>query len=116
MSGDLDHRNVQQDWSVRPGVNMEFARSTFIGTFVGENFERFGVSTSSPAGNNAPFLGRGNEFQGTLTLRPISRLKLDEIYYMTRLHTNSPRTEAIFLNHLVRSRANYQFQRNSRFG
>ena len=142
MSGDFDHRNVQQDWSFRPGVNMEFARSTFIGSSFGESFERFGglnflthsfgsgahseyfkkaivdLNYSqgtrinySPAGNNPAFLARGNEFQGTLTLRPISRLKLDEIYYMTRLYTGGPRIEAIFLNHLVRSRANYQFSK-----
>jgi hypothetical protein len=25
LLGDLDHKNVQQDWQVRPGINFELA-------------------------------------------------------------------------------------------
>jgi hypothetical protein len=38
---DFDHHNVQQDWKVSPGMNFEFARSTFLGFYHGEFFERF---------------------------------------------------------------------------
>ena len=32
-------------------------------------------------------------------------------YYLTRLYTAGPRPEAVFINHLARSRATYQFTR-----
>jgi hypothetical protein len=62
----------------------------------------------APAAGLHPFLGEERDFQTTLTLRPTSRLKLDEIYYYTGLHIPG---SAVFLNHLVRSRLNYQFTR-----
>jgi outer membrane receptor for ferrienterochelin and colicin len=51
-----------------------------------------------------------------LTFRPVSRLKLDEIYYFTCLTTRADsfaatRPTTVFVNHLVRSRLNYQFTR-----
>src|SRR5205823_8871973 len=45
---------------------------------------------------------------------PMSRLKLDEIYYMSRLEARAPivpQPAGVFVNHLVRSRLNYQFSR-----
>src|SRR6185312_3399530 len=41
ISGDVDHRNVQQDWQVRPGFYAEMARSTFLNVNYGQLFERF---------------------------------------------------------------------------
>ena len=41
MMGDSDHRNVQQDWSVREQLNVEMPRTTFIGLGHTETFERF---------------------------------------------------------------------------
>ena len=74
-----------------------------------------------PAGNLAPFRGDGRNLTSTLTFRPISRLKLDEIYYYTSLHTRTdsfagvvaPVTAKanVFTNHLIRSRLNYQFNK-----
>src|SRR5205085_7293016 len=58
-----------------------------------------------------PFLGNGSELQTTLTLRPTSRMKLEEIYFLTRLRTRDPRPAGVFVNHLVRSRLTYQFTR-----
>ncbi|MBZ5728332.1 MAG: carbohydrate binding family 9 domain-containing protein [Acidobacteriia bacterium] len=153
MMGDLDHRNVQQDWRVSPGINLEFARSTFIGAYRAETFERFdninfrrhdaGIGAHSeyfkratldwsyskgtrtnydtPTGL-AAFRGDGSEMQAQFTVRPVSRLKLDEIYFLTRLYTRpdsfpgvpflaDARPSAVFVNHLARSRLNYQFTR-----
>jgi hypothetical protein len=135
----LDHRGVQQDWRVNPGFAVELARSTFAFVNHGEAFERFQninfrhqgtgmglhseyfkravidvsheVSTSinySPADGLRPFLANERDWQVTLTLRPTSRLKLDEVYYLTSLRTPSA---SVFVNHLARSRLNYQFTR-----
>ncbi len=142
LNGDFDHRGTQQDWAVKPGLNFEFARSTFVGMYAGRLFERYpntnflrndvgiglhserfkrvifdsGFSKGSRINYDTPgmlpsFLGHGSELNTTVTIRPVSRLKLDEIYQLTRLYTNGPRPEAVFLNHLVRSRLNYQFSR-----
>ncbi len=151
LQGDLDHHGVQTDWVVRPGLNIEMARSTFLGINHGEIFERFDninfrrtdsgfgghteyfkkaifdwgyswgsrINYSTPTGVNA-FLGNGKELQATVTLRPLSRLKWDEIYFYTVLRTRpdsfaptlTPYTpETVFVNHLIRSRFNYQFSR-----
>jgi hypothetical protein len=148
MTGDMDHGGVQQDWSVRPGFEMEFARSTHLEISHDETFERFKninfrrndtgigghteyfkratldaeyswgtrVNYDAPAALKA-FRGDGSELQAQLTFRPVSRLKLDEIYYLTRFRTRSDsfpavtRPTTVFVNHLVRSRLNYQFTR-----
>jgi hypothetical protein len=143
FNGDLDHRNVQQDWEVRPGVQWEFSRSTYLSFNHAQLFERFDdinfrrndtgvglhseyfkralidwnynwgtrINYSTPDGVNA-FLGRGAEAQMILTLRPVARIKWDEIYSLTRLRTNDTnRSEGVFVNHLVRSRINYQYNR-----
>ncbi len=142
MSGDFDHRNVQQDWDVRTQLNVEMPRTTFVGITHSETFERFnninfrrndnggGFHTEyfkratfdmgyskgqrinyDVVSNLQAFRGTGDELQANITLRPLSRLKLDEIYYLTRLYTAGPKPEAVFINHLARSRATYQFNR-----
>ncbi len=140
LSGDLDHHNVQQDWSVRPGFQFEMPRSTFLNINSGQLFERFNntnfrridsgigghseffkavifdggfswgtrINYSTPSGVN-PFLGRGNEANLNLTFRPASRVKIDEIYDFTRLKTQAG--ESVFINHLLRSRLNFQYNR-----
>jgi hypothetical protein len=136
----LDHRNVQQDWRVNPSLNVEMPGSTFLSVSHGQAFERFQYmnfrhggtgfgfhseyfkratvdlnynrSTSinySPAAGLLPFLGDERDFQTTLTFRPTSRLKLDEIYYYTALRIPG---STVFVNHLARSRLNYQFNRS----
>ena len=135
----LDHRGVQQDWRVNPGFNIEMARSTFFNVNYGSAFERFqninfrhsgtgfgghteyfkratidgsyNRSTSinyNPANNLLPFLADERDVQMSLTFRPMARLKLDEVYYYTALRT---RNASVFVNHLARSRVNYQFTR-----
>jgi len=151
LSADMDHRNVQQDWTVNPGFNVELARSTYLNTGHGESFERFSntnfrtnntfvgghteyfkavtfdggyswgkrINYSPPSGVN-PFLGHGSEANLNLTFRPASKIKIDEIYNLTRLRTDSNsfagvtgppvnHPAAVFVNHLLRSRINYQY-------
>ncbi|HEY4089483.1 MAG TPA: DUF5916 domain-containing protein [Bryobacteraceae bacterium] len=142
LLGDMDHRNVQQDWQVRPGFQVEMARSTYLNVNQGELFERFNninfrrvdhgfgghteyfkfvtfdggyswgtrINYSTPSGV-AAFLGRGSEANVNLTFRPSSRVKIDEIYDLTRLNTMGPHPEGVFINHLLRSRLNYQYNR-----
>ena len=67
-----------------------------------------GVPVSRKTAGVAPFLANGGELQTTLTLRPVARLKIDQIYYLTRMWTAQA---SVFVNHLTRTRANYQFTR-----
>ena len=137
--GNLDHHGVQQDWRVNPAFNLEMPRSTYWGAAISQIFERFqninfrrhdanvflhteylkratldfNYATGTrinytPAVGVAPFLANGGELQATLTLRPVARLKIDEIYYLTRMWTAQA---SVFVNHLTRTRANYQFTR-----
>jgi hypothetical protein len=139
LLGNLDHRGVQQDWRVNPAFNIQMPRNTFGGAGITDIFERFqninfrrhdanvflhteyfkratldfNYSTGtrinySPAAGVAPFLANGGELQATLTFRPMARLKIDEIYYLTRMWTAQT---SVFVNHLTRTRANYQFAR-----
>jgi hypothetical protein len=135
----FDHRGVQQEWRVSPGFQVEMARNTYFFANHGEVFERFqninfrhagtgfgfhseffkratidfshNASRSinyNPANGLLPFLADERDWQANLTFRPTSRLKLDEIYFYTGLRVPGA---TVFLNHLARSRLNYQFNR-----
>jgi hypothetical protein len=86
------------------------------------NFNKGTRTNYDPAENLAAFRGQQTDGNVQLTLRPASRLKLDEFYYFTRLGTRPDsflgsafapvaRPTTAFINHLVRSRLNYQFTR-----
>ncbi len=153
VQGDVDHHGVQQDWSVRPGMQVEMARSTYAYVNRNEIFERFsntnfrrastgfGAHTEyfklatfdwgysrgtrinySPAAGVNPFLGHGDEAQMTVTVRPVPKVKVDEIYSLTRLKTDDgsfagwasapvSHPATVFVNHLWRSRVVYQYNR-----
>lgn len=75
-----------------------------------------------PAAGVLPFLGDSSNASATLTLRPQPHLRLDQIYYYTRLATgpDGPPSSSlpsgdIFTNHLIRSKVNYQFNRDYSF-
>jgi Domain of unknown function (DUF5916) len=135
----FDHRGVQQEWRVTPGFQVEMARNTYFFGNHGEVFERFqninfrhagtgfgfhseffkratidfshNASRSinyNPANALLPFLADERDWQANLTFRPTSRLKLDEIYFYTGLRVPGA---TVFVNHLARSRLNYQFNR-----
>ena len=149
----FDRSGRQQEWVVNPGINFEFAGSTFLGTGVTRGFERFSnlnfrnsgyffyahsealkkmtVDTNveknnrinyDPAGSLLPFRGDWTSLRTTLTLRPVSRLKLEEVYFYAHLKTRADSfagmttppvggETSIFVNHLIRSKVNYQFNR-----
>lgn len=58
----------------------------------------------------APFLAKSNYAQIMLTLRPVGKLTIDNTYLLSRLR-NLANGPAIFDNHIIRSRWNYQFTR-----
>ena len=66
-----------------------------------------------PAEGLAPFLADYRDATLSLTFRPTSGLLLDETYLYSHLAAaaGSGQTGAIFDNHIVRSRVNYQFTR-----
>ncbi|HET7205146.1 MAG TPA: DUF5916 domain-containing protein [Terriglobales bacterium] len=61
-----------------------------------------------PAGNNAPFMAFSDFAAAVVTLRPLTALKVDNTYLFSRLKDRSSGT-AIFDNHIIRSRWNWQF-------
>ncbi len=80
-----------------------------------------------PATGVTAFLGSANNASVDMTLHPHPHLKLEEIYYYTRLATRPDSMPAnslpagalpmgvIFSNHLIRSKINYQFTRDYSF-
>ena len=71
-----------------------------------------------PGHGLAPFLGRSRNASLGLTFRPQPRLRLDESYIYSRLGATREwlpdaalGTGAIFNNHILRSKVNYQFSR-----
>jgi hypothetical protein len=71
-----------------------------------------------PAAGLQPFLGRGTDVATSFSLRPTPRFRFDQTYFYTRLGTREGSTPpgfqpgtAIFNNHILRSKVNYQFTR-----
>jgi Domain of unknown function (DUF5916) len=64
-----------------------------------------------PPEGTAPFLANFRDAQVGLTFRPASGLLLDETYIYSHLGMRAEGPRTIFDNHIVRSRANYQFTR-----
>ncbi len=139
--GNWDHQGRAQDWNANPGFFTEFKGQTFLFVGRTEAFERFrdvkfrkdstdivfgsdyfkkiglqvNYSTGarvnySPATGVLPFAGSGTEANARVTWRPSSRFKLEENYFYTHLVAKGGHP-AVFNNHILRSRANYQFTR-----
>src|SRR6202011_912550 len=64
-----------------------------------------------PASKMQPELGTYNSANLGLTLRPTSALKIDNTYLFTRLG-DRPTGSSIFVNHIIRTNWNYQFNRS----
>ena len=62
-----------------------------------------------PAEGLSPFLGRAAETQLNVTLRPTSRLRLDQTYIVSRLNTSTG--ARVLSERLLRTKINYQFNR-----
>ncbi len=70
----------------------------------------WGTETNFVPAAGPPVSGRANYFNGGVTLRPITPLSIDNSYLLTRLRAGS--TDAsIFNNHIIRSKWNYQINR-----
>jgi hypothetical protein len=138
---DYDHHGTLQDWIISPEFNAKLTRLTEIETGHEEIYENFGgigfrrhtnrvkvksqpkkwlafnVGLTAGTGINyhpgpglLPFLGRMRQWTGGLTLRPGPRTRLDETYIFDNLRTTGA---AVFNNHIVRSKLNYQFTRQA---
>ena len=71
-----------------------------------------------PGPGMRPFLANGESIEAGLTVKPSPRLRLDQSYLFTRLSTRAPvvtpagtASGSIFTNHILRTRATYQFTR-----
>ncbi len=148
VGGNWDRGDRAQDWYVNASFRMDFTGPTefvvgryqayelYLGRGFRHNYtgaagwykrKRLSVTGSqiwgtdinySPGPGLAPFLANSVNSSLTVTLRPVPRLRLDEIYLYTRLGTRRGFTPqgfsdsiAIFNNHLVRTRLNYQFSK-----
>ncbi len=87
---------------------------------------RFGTRVNyDPPGNYFPFLARRTTANATLTFRPNRSLRIDNSYLLFRLHqcpdcTNQqpdllPRPSGSLNNHIIRSKWNYQFNKELSF-
>ncbi len=62
-----------------------------------------------PADGLTPFLGRAAEAEVNVTLRPTSRLRMDQAYIFSRLNTRGG--ARVLSERLLRAKVNYQFNR-----
>ena len=92
------------EWLSWLGLNGEMAWGTEINYY--------------PAGDLEPFLADAINLELGFTLKPMSRLRLDQSYLYVDLVTREgdappevPAGERIVTNHILRTRANYQFTR-----
>ena len=98
------------------GVNFYTSRLKWLSVSGGQ-FWGTGINYS-PGPGLTPFLANAASSYGNITLRPVPRMRLDETYYYTRLGTRRgytlsgfPDSAAIFNNHLLRTKLNYQFSK-----
>ena len=134
-----DRQGRVQEWAGNGEFSLELPRLTYISLLHGQSYELFenrgfrqhstsaffntewlkwlAVSGSfqhgkgvnyEPAAGLAPFLADSLNGSVNLALRPTSRLRINQTYVYSRLGT--PRA-AIFNNHILRTKMNYQFSR-----
>ena len=134
-----DHDGTPQDWIVRFPYNAQFGQTylfarhaqmmeRFNGVEYREWENVYNASSSAiswvswyagwsngtrpnyyPAAGVPVALANFVDANAGLTLRPVSRLLLDETYLYSRL--SQPQGASIFNNHIVRTKLNYQFTR-----
>ncbi len=71
---------------------------------------RFPGINFNPAAGQAPFLTDRDSLNLTLTMRPVSKLRIDNTYILSRAISRQTRG-SIFNNHIIRSKFNWQFNR-----
>jgi hypothetical protein len=70
----------------------------------------WGTETNFVPAAGPPVSARENYFNGGLTLHPVMRLTIDNTYILSRLRSG-PTGANIFNNHIIRSKWNYQINR-----
>jgi hypothetical protein len=86
--------------SVESGYFKQVTLSAEYSRWAGINF--------APAPGQEPHLGNRSTAEVGLTVRPTNRLRVDNTYLMSRL-LNRYNGDAIFNNHILRSKWNWQF-------
>ncbi len=102
IASNLDFHRTTRGFSFSTSV---LKQATLSGEF------RFGqrVNIDPPAGQ-PPELVRRSSGNVTLTLRPVFRLRIDNTYLLFRL-TDRANQLSVFNNHIIRSKWNWQFNR-----
>lgn len=77
--------------------------------FIGDSVNFFPATSGTPPCDK-PCLARWNFGQVAFTLHPVSALKIDNVYFFTRLRSRESEA-AIFNNHVVRTKWNWQFNK-----
>lgn len=108
-----------QDYSTL-AANQDYSSQAYGAFFNSSYFKKVSIGVSlrkrkainfdAPAGQ-APFLANSTSADASLTLRPISPLRIDNTYLLARLLDRGPGHAAIFNNHIIRSKWNWQFTR-----
>ena len=70
----------------------------------------WGTTINFLAASGPPISARSHYFDGGVTVRPMTRLTIENRYLLTRLRVRG-REESIFTNHIIRSKWNYQISR-----
>jgi hypothetical protein len=71
---------------------------------------RDGIPVVVPAAGQLPYSGNETAITQTLTVKPTGSLQIDNTYILDRV-TNGAVNHAVFNNHIIRSKWNYQFTR-----
>jgi len=101
----LDYHEHSSGASVQTSILPEVTAGASYHWGDGANFV---ASPNAPAPLDGPFLARQDTATGTLTLRPIKPLKIENTYLFERLRTIGS-NRGIFDDHIVRSKWNWQF-------
>jgi hypothetical protein len=97
------------DFSV-PGYGFEFS-SEYFSSLTVSGFAGWGKRINfAPPGGQEPFLADENRAEWTVTLRPMTLLRIDNTYILLRLKDRASGA-SILNNHIFRSKWNYQFNR-----
>lgn len=71
---------------------------------------RNGTIVFVPLGGELPYVGDETSLRQTLSIKPIGRMQIDNTYILDRV-VNGGQNHAVFNNHILRSKVNYQFTR-----
>ena len=99
---DLDFSSPFKGLSLNSSYFRQFSIQAEYFRFPGINF--------NPATGLAPFLTDRDSFNLTLTMRPLNKLRIDNTYISSRAISRQ-NGASIFNNHIIRSKYNWQFNR-----